>query len=129
MRRPLPEASDGFPFDQFHVEHHAARGVAVDHPQRHARGQHALPVQGLPDGRQGWGRRRGDGVVAERQRRVLAGLNYSRFIAADDDYLNPVRELIADQALTAARASGDRAAATRAERTLERLRASREVQP
>ena len=72
---------------------------------------------------------RGDGVVAERQRRVLAGLNYSRFIAADDDYLNPVRELIADQALTAARASGDRAAANRAERTLESLRASREVQP
>ena len=72
---------------------------------------------------------RGDGAVAQRQQRVLAGLNYSRFIAADDDYLDPVRELIADEALTAARASGDRAAANRAERTLERLRARREVQP
>ena len=71
----------------------------------------------------------GDTVEAERQRRVLADLNYSRFDAADDDYLDPVREMIADQALTAARARGDRAAASAAERDLRRLRAKREVQP
>jgi phosphonate transport system substrate-binding protein len=71
----------------------------------------------------------GDSVQAERQRRVLANLNYSRFNAADDDYLNPVREMIADQALTAARAKGDAAAAAKAQRELRRLRAAREVQP
>ncbi|MFJ6022975.1 phosphate/phosphite/phosphonate ABC transporter substrate-binding protein [Brevundimonas sp. NPDC092305] len=71
----------------------------------------------------------GSGVEAERQRQVLATLRYSRFSAADDDYLDPVREMIADQALTAARASGDRAAVTAAERELQRLRAKREVQP
>ena len=37
--------------------------------------------------------------------------------------------LLADQALTAARARGDRAAASAAERDLRRLRAKREVQP
>ena len=71
----------------------------------------------------------GKGVEAERQRRVLAALNYSRFSAADDNYLDPVRELMADQALTAARAAGDTAAAAEARRELQRLRARREVQP
>jgi phosphonate transport system substrate-binding protein len=60
---------------------------------------------------------------------VLANLNDSRVNAADDDYLNPVREMIADQALTAARAKGDAAAAAKAQRELRRLRAAREVQP
>ncbi|MBF0665135.1 MAG: phosphate/phosphite/phosphonate ABC transporter substrate-binding protein [Brevundimonas sp.] len=71
----------------------------------------------------------GKGVEAERQLRVLAALNYSRFSAADDNYLDPVRELIADQALIAARADGDPAAAAEARRDLQRLRAKREVQP
>lgn len=71
----------------------------------------------------------GDGVEAERQRRVLAALRYSRFSAADDDYLDPVREMIADQALAVARAAGNTADATAAERELQRLRAKREVQP
>jgi phosphonate transport system substrate-binding protein len=71
----------------------------------------------------------GDGVEAERQRQVLAGLNYSRFNAADEDYLDPVREMIAVQALAAARDRQDRAAAAAAERELQRLRAKREVQP
>jgi len=71
----------------------------------------------------------GPGVEAERQRRVLAALNYSRFNAADDDYLDPVRELVADQALAAARAEGDAAAVEAARRDLQRLRAKREVQP
>lgn len=72
---------------------------------------------------------RGDGVEADRQRRVLTGLGYSRFIAADADYLDPVREIAADEALSAARTAGDRAAAARAERDLRALRAKREVQP
>jgi phosphonate transport system substrate-binding protein len=72
---------------------------------------------------------RGTDVEAERQRRVLAGLNYSRFVAADDDYLDPVREILADEALATARAAGDRRAAAAAERELTALRAKREVQP
>ena len=72
---------------------------------------------------------RGDGVEAERQRRVLAGLRYSRFSAADDDYLDPVREMIADQALADAEARNDAAAVSAARAELQRLRTRREVQP
>lgn len=71
----------------------------------------------------------GDTPEAERQRRVLAGLEYSRFSAADDNYLNPVREMVADQQLGEARAKGDTAAVAAAERELQRLRSLREVQP
>jgi len=71
----------------------------------------------------------GKGVEAERQRRVLAALNYSRFSAADDNYLDPVRELMADQALSTARARGDAAEVAEAQRELQALRAKREVQP
>lgn len=71
----------------------------------------------------------GEGPEAERQRQVLVGLNYSRFNAADDSYLNPVREMVADQKLIEARAEGDTAAATAAERELQRLRSLREVEP
>ena len=74
----------------------------------------------------------GEGAEAERQRRVLAGLNYSRFNPADNSYLNPVRELVADQKLTEARAKGDATAVAAAQAELQRLRglrASSEVQP
>lgn len=71
----------------------------------------------------------GDTVEAERQRQVLAGLEYSRFNAADDGYLNPIREMIADQKLGEARAKGDAAGVAAAERELQRLRSLREVQP
>lgn len=71
----------------------------------------------------------GDGVEADRQRRVLAGLSYSRFSAADDDYLDPVREMIAGQTLIEARGRRDAVAVAAAERELQRLRAKREVQP
>jgi phosphonate transport system substrate-binding protein len=71
----------------------------------------------------------GNGVEAERQRRVLAGLRYSRFNAADDDYLDPVREMMADQRLIAARARSDADGVAEAEQELQRLRAKREVQP
>lgn len=71
----------------------------------------------------------GEGAEADRQRQVLAGLEYSRFSAADEGYLNPVREMVADQQLGEARAKGDAAAAAVAERELQRLRSLREVQP
>lgn len=71
----------------------------------------------------------GEGAEAERQRQVLAGLNYSEFRAADDSYLDPVREMVADQQLADARQRGDQAAAASAQQELQRLRAKREVQP
>lgn len=71
----------------------------------------------------------GEGAEADRQRQVLAGLNYSQFRAADDSYLNPVREMVADQKLTEARERGDAAGVAAAERELQRLRSLREVQP
>jgi phosphonate transport system substrate-binding protein len=71
----------------------------------------------------------GEGVEADRQREVLAGLEYSRFRAAEDSYLDPIREMVADQQLGEARARGDAAAASAAEAELQRLRALREVQP
>jgi len=71
----------------------------------------------------------GQGPEAERQRQVLAGLNYSMFRAADDSYLDPVREMVADQKLSEARAKNDQAGVAAAERDLAALRAKREVQP
>ena len=73
---------------------------------------------------------RATGAEADRQRQVLAGLNYSMFSAADDSYLDPVREMVADQKLTEAAAPGDTAAVDRSRTgTGRRLRAKREVQP
>ncbi len=71
----------------------------------------------------------GEGVEAERQRQVLAGLEYSQFRAADDSYLNPIRELVADQQRDEARAKGDSAGVAVADAELQRLRSLREVQP
>lgn len=71
----------------------------------------------------------GQGPEADRQRQILAALEYSRFAAADDSYLDPIREMIADQKLGEARAKGDKAGAEAAERELQRLRAKHEVQP
>ena len=71
----------------------------------------------------------GEGPEAERQRKVLAGLEYSRFAPADDSYLNPIREMIADQKRSEAEAKGDKAGVAAAEAELQRLRSLREVQP
>jgi len=71
----------------------------------------------------------GTGAEADRQRGVLARLEYSQFRAADDSYLNPIREMVADQQLQEARAKNDTAGVTAAEAELQRLRALREVQP
>lgn len=48
---------------------------------------------------------RGIGPDAARQREVLKLLNYSEFRAADDSYLNPIREMKADQARREGKAS------------------------
>ena len=40
----------------------------------------------------------GFGPAAVREREVLTGLNYSQFRAAEDSYLDPIREMKADQA-------------------------------
>lgn len=72
---------------------------------------------------------KGRGAEADRQREVLRGLNYSEFRAADDSYLDPVREMVASQALDEARARGDARAVAAAERELNSLRARREVRP
>ncbi|CAN5279704.1 phosphate/phosphite/phosphonate ABC transporter substrate-binding protein [soil metagenome] len=71
----------------------------------------------------------GQGAEADRQRAILLALNYSQFRAADDTYLDPVREMVADQKLVEARAKGDTAAAAAAARDLSALRAKRQVQP
>ena len=71
----------------------------------------------------------GQGPDADSQRQVLAGLNYSMFRAADDSYLDPVREMVADQKLSEARAKNDQAGVAAAERDLAALRTKREVQP
>ncbi len=47
----------------------------------------------------------GAGPDADRQRQVMDGLNYSQFRAADDSYLDPIREMKADQARREGRAS------------------------
>lgn len=47
----------------------------------------------------------GAGPDADRQRRIMEGLNYSQFRAADDSYLDPIREMKADQARREGRAS------------------------
>ena len=47
----------------------------------------------------------GAGPDSDRQRQVLAALNYSQFRAADDSYLDPIREMKADQARREGRAS------------------------
>ncbi|MDB5421804.1 MAG: phosphonate transporter substrate-binding protein, partial [Brevundimonas sp.] len=72
---------------------------------------------------------KGTGAEADRQRAVLAGLEYSEFRAADDNYLDPIRVMVADQKLAEARAKGDAAAIATADTELQRLRAKAEVQP
>lgn len=47
----------------------------------------------------------GFGPEADRQREVMRGLNYSQFRAADNSYLQPIREMQADQARRAREAA------------------------
>jgi phosphonate transport system substrate-binding protein len=64
----------------------------------------------------------GDGPEAERQREVLKGLAYGGFRAADDSYLDPIREMEAAEALADARRSGDAKRIAAAQKTFDEVR-------
>jgi phosphonate transport system substrate-binding protein len=66
----------------------------------------------------------GTGPVADRQREVLRKLAYGGFRPADDTYLDPVREMVAGQALAEARRSGDKAKVAAAQANFEKVRAA-----
>ena len=66
----------------------------------------------------------GTGAEAERQREVLQRLAYGGFRPADDTYLDPIREMVAGEALAEARKSGDKAKIAAAEAQFDKVRAS-----
>jgi phosphonate transport system substrate-binding protein len=66
----------------------------------------------------------GTGPEADRQRQVLAKLAYGGFRPADDTYLDPVREMVAGQALAEARKSGDKARIDKAQAEFDRVQAA-----
>jgi phosphonate transport system substrate-binding protein len=66
----------------------------------------------------------GTGPEADRQRGVLKGLAYGGFRPADNSYLDPVREMIAAQALGEARKSGDKAKIAQAQAEFDRIQAA-----
>ena len=66
----------------------------------------------------------GSGPEADRQREVLRKLAYGGFRPADDTYLDPVREMVAGQALAQARRSGDEEKVAAAEANFDRVRAA-----
>lgn len=66
----------------------------------------------------------GTGPVADRQRETLRRLAYSSFDPADDSYLDPMREMVAAQALADARKSGDKAKVAAARAHFEKVRAA-----
>jgi phosphonate transport system substrate-binding protein len=68
-------------------------------------------------------------AAGDRQRQTLASLGWSRFVATDDRYLDPVREMMAARDEADARARGDLAAAAEASEKRRALQASREVRP
>lgn len=61
------------------------------------------------------------GAEGERQRQVLQKLAYGGFRIADDNYLDPVRQMEAAQALQEARRSGDAPRIAEAQKTLDAL--------
>ncbi|CAN7182018.1 phosphate/phosphite/phosphonate ABC transporter substrate-binding protein [Phenylobacterium sp. LjRoot219] len=66
----------------------------------------------------------GTGAEADRQREVLKRLAYGGFRPADDTYLDPIREMVAGEALAEARKTGDKAKIAAAEAQFDRVRAS-----
>ena len=68
---------------------------------------------------------RSAGAEGERERRVLAALNFGLFEPADDRHLLPVRELEAGDALVTARRTGDASAVRRWTAELDRIRAEK----
>ena len=67
----------------------------------------------------------GEGAEAERQRKVLAGIDSGIFKAADDSHLKPTLEMEATEALVAARASGDPGKIAAAEAALKAVQGGR----
>ncbi|MDP3658526.1 phosphate/phosphite/phosphonate ABC transporter substrate-binding protein [Phenylobacterium sp.] len=65
----------------------------------------------------------GDGPVADKQREVLKGLAYGGFRAADDSYLDPIREMEAGEALADAKRSGDAGRVATAQKAFDDIRA------
>jgi phosphonate transport system substrate-binding protein len=63
------------------------------------------------------------GPEGDRQRKVLADLEYGGFKPADDSYLDPVRKMKAAKALVDAKKSGNAAAIAEAQKVLDDLRA------
>jgi phosphonate transport system substrate-binding protein len=66
----------------------------------------------------------GTGPEADHQREVLAKLDYGGFRAADDSYLDPIREMVAGEALAEARKSGDKARIAKAQAEFDRVQAA-----
>jgi len=64
----------------------------------------------------------GEGPEADRQRKVLQGLAYGGFRAADDSYLDPIREMEAAQDLAEARRGGDKAKIDAAQKAFDNVR-------
>jgi phosphonate transport system substrate-binding protein len=66
----------------------------------------------------------GSGPEADRQREVLTKLAYGGFRPADDTYLDPIREMVAGEALAAARKTGDKAKIAAAQAQFDKVRAA-----
>jgi phosphonate transport system substrate-binding protein len=65
----------------------------------------------------------GTGPDADRQRQVLKGLSYGGFKAADDSYLDPIREMEAAEALADAKKAGDAAKTAAAQKAFDEISA------
>jgi phosphonate transport system substrate-binding protein len=66
----------------------------------------------------------GTGPQADRQRQVLKGLAYGGFRPADDGYLDPIREMVAGEALAEAHKNGDKAKIAAAQAEFDKVRAA-----
>jgi phosphonate transport system substrate-binding protein len=66
----------------------------------------------------------GTGPTADRQRAVLNGLAYGGFRPADNSYLDPIREMVAAQALADAKKTGDVAKIAQAQAAFDKIHAA-----
>jgi phosphonate transport system substrate-binding protein len=63
------------------------------------------------------------GAEGDRQRKVLVGLDYAGFAAADDSYLDPIRQMEASNALAEAKSSHDAARIAEAQKAFDAVQA------
>ena len=66
----------------------------------------------------------GTGPAADHQRQVLKGLAYGGFRPADNGYLDPIREMVAAQALADAKHAGDKAKIDAAQAAFDKIHAA-----